>query len=90
MAESYKKKVLMDTVMYVLLNSTFYQSNLYFPATTNNGDSTVSQFTSVLTLPNARDETEGKYQCIISNHLGSVHSNKAQITVHGKSTNMQL
>ena len=50
----------------------------------NDGDSNISQFTSVLTLINISDDVEGKYQCIISNHLGSVHSRKSQITVYGE------
>lgn len=61
-----------------------YWISFPFVATTNDGDSNISQFTSVLTLMEVDDAVEGKYQCIISNHLGSVHSRKAQITVYGK------
>lgn len=40
--------------------------------------------TSFLNIYNIQDEDEGRYQCVISNHFGSVYSNKARITVHGK------
>ncbi|KFM73600.1 Leucine-rich repeats and immunoglobulin-like domains protein 3, partial [Stegodyphus mimosarum] len=39
-------------------------------------------FTSFLNIYNVRDEDEGRYQCVISNHFGSVYSNKTRITVH--------
>lgn len=40
--------------------------------------------TSFLNIHNIQDEDEGRYQCVISNNFGSVYSNKARITVHGK------
>ncbi len=38
----------------------------------------------MLTLRDVSDEVEGEYQCIVSNHLGLVHSRKAHITVYGE------
>lgn len=51
-------------------------------AKTKEGD--ITEYTTILKLPNIQDQDEGLYQCIISNHFGSTYSQKAQITVHGK------
>ncbi|XP_035676716.1 leucine-rich repeats and immunoglobulin-like domains protein 3 isoform X1 [Branchiostoma floridae] len=42
----------------------------------------VMEYTSILKLWNVDDSTEGRYQCVISNHFGPLYSNKAKLTVH--------
>ena len=48
------------------------------------GDGNNREFTTVLRLTNIQDEDQGRYQCVISNHFGSIYSRKAKVTVHGK------
>ncbi len=49
-------------------------------ASTETGEITL--YTTYLHLPDVTSEAEGRYQCIISNHLGATYSQKAKITVH--------
>lgn len=50
-------------------------------AITNTGE--VTNYTTRLHINNVQNTAEGRYQCIISNELGSTYSQKAQITVLG-------
>lgn len=45
----------------------------------------VTEYTTTLQLRNVDFSSEGKYQCVISNHFGSSYSTKARLTVHSKS-----
>uniref|UniRef100_A0A3Q2ZJP1 Leucine-rich repeats and immunoglobulin-like domains 3 n=1 Tax=Kryptolebias marmoratus TaxID=37003 RepID=A0A3Q2ZJP1_KRYMA len=42
----------------------------------------VTEYTTTLHLRNVDFSSEGKYQCVISNHFGSSYSTKARLTVH--------
>ncbi|XP_072257527.1 leucine-rich repeats and immunoglobulin-like domains protein 3 [Pyxicephalus adspersus] len=42
----------------------------------------VMEYTSILRLRNVEFDTEGKYQCVISNHFGTSYSVKAKLTVN--------
>ncbi|XP_020845814.1 leucine-rich repeats and immunoglobulin-like domains protein 3 [Phascolarctos cinereus] len=42
----------------------------------------VMEYTTILRLRNVQFTTEGKYQCVISNHFGSSYSVKAKLTVN--------
>ncbi|XP_037552186.1 leucine-rich repeats and immunoglobulin-like domains protein 3 [Nematolebias whitei] len=42
----------------------------------------VTEYTTTLQLRNVDFSSEGKYQCVISNHFGSSYSTKARLTVH--------
>uniref|UniRef100_A0A8C9WQ24 Leucine-rich repeats and immunoglobulin-like domains 3 n=1 Tax=Scleropages formosus TaxID=113540 RepID=A0A8C9WQ24_SCLFO len=42
----------------------------------------VTEYTTVLHLRQVDFASEGKYQCVISNHFGSSYSNKAKLTVN--------
>uniref|UniRef100_A0AAV2J0F2 Ig-like domain-containing protein n=1 Tax=Knipowitschia caucasica TaxID=637954 RepID=A0AAV2J0F2_KNICA len=46
------------------------------------GDTEVTEYTTTLQLRNVDFSTEGKYQCVISNHFGSSYSTKARLTVN--------
>uniref|UniRef100_A0A3Q4ATV5 Ig-like domain-containing protein n=1 Tax=Mola mola TaxID=94237 RepID=A0A3Q4ATV5_MOLML len=46
------------------------------------GDTEVTEYTTTLQLRNVEFSSEGKYQCVISNHFGSSYSNKARLTVN--------
>nr|XP_015809178.2 leucine-rich repeats and immunoglobulin-like domains protein 3 [Nothobranchius furzeri] len=46
------------------------------------GETEVTEYTTTLQLRNVEFSSEGKYQCIISNHFGSSYSTKARLTVH--------
>ncbi|XP_069760261.1 leucine-rich repeats and immunoglobulin-like domains protein 3 isoform X1 [Narcine bancroftii] len=42
----------------------------------------VMEYTTILCLRHVNFSSEGKYQCVISNHFGSSYSNKAKLTVN--------
>uniref|UniRef100_A0A665TJ02 Ig-like domain-containing protein n=1 Tax=Echeneis naucrates TaxID=173247 RepID=A0A665TJ02_ECHNA len=42
----------------------------------------VTEYTTTLQLRNVEFSSEGKYQCVISNHFGSSYSTKARLTVN--------
>ncbi|KAI4878864.1 hypothetical protein NFI96_012047 [Prochilodus magdalenae] len=42
----------------------------------------VTEYTTTLQLRHVESSSEGKYQCVISNHFGSTYSAKAKLTVH--------
>ncbi|XP_062914563.1 leucine-rich repeats and immunoglobulin-like domains protein 3 [Mobula hypostoma] len=42
----------------------------------------VMEYTTILHLRNVNFSSEGKYQCVISNHFGSSYSNKAKLIVN--------
>uniref|UniRef100_A0AAR2JVJ3 Ig-like domain-containing protein n=1 Tax=Pygocentrus nattereri TaxID=42514 RepID=A0AAR2JVJ3_PYGNA len=44
--------------------------------------SQVTEYTTTLQLRHVESSSEGKYQCVISNHFGSTYSAKAKLTVH--------
>lgn len=44
----------------------------------------VTEYTTTLQLHHVQFDSEGKYQCVISNHFGSSYSNKARLTVNSK------
>ncbi|XP_020782130.1 leucine-rich repeats and immunoglobulin-like domains protein 3 [Boleophthalmus pectinirostris] len=46
------------------------------------GDTEVTEYTTTLQLRNVDFSSEGKYQCVISNHFGSSYSTKARLTVN--------
>uniref|UniRef100_H3CN76 Leucine-rich repeats and immunoglobulin-like domains 3 n=1 Tax=Tetraodon nigroviridis TaxID=99883 RepID=H3CN76_TETNG len=46
------------------------------------GDTEVTEYTTTLQLHTVDFSSEGKYQCVISNHFGSSYSNKARLTVN--------
>ncbi|XP_033647370.1 leucine-rich repeats and immunoglobulin-like domains protein 3 [Asterias rubens] len=46
------------------------------------GEGNIRQYKSVLTLPNIRNVDMGRFQCVITNKLGSTMSKTARITVH--------
>ncbi|XP_038068778.1 leucine-rich repeats and immunoglobulin-like domains protein 3 [Patiria miniata] len=46
------------------------------------GEGNLIQYRSVLNLPNIQDTDQGKFQCVITNELGSTMSKTARITVH--------
>ncbi|XP_076862555.1 leucine-rich repeats and immunoglobulin-like domains protein 3 [Brachyhypopomus gauderio] len=46
------------------------------------GGSQVTEYTSTLQLRYVESSSEGRYQCVISNHFGSTYSAKAKLTVH--------
>ncbi|XP_048863366.1 leucine-rich repeats and immunoglobulin-like domains protein 3 [Brienomyrus brachyistius] len=46
------------------------------------GGGDVTEYTTVLQLRNVDFASEGKYQCVISNHFGSSYSVKAKLTVN--------
>ena len=59
-------------------------ANVERRASTNDGK--IKQVTSILHIIDAQDEDEGRYQCIVSNPLGTTYSDKARIAVHSKET----
>lgn len=46
--------------------------------------SEVTEYTTTLQLRHVDFSSEGKYQCVISNHFGSSYSSKAKLTVNSK------
>ncbi|KAM8740381.1 leucine-rich repeats and immunoglobulin-like domains protein 3 isoform 2-T2 [Acanthopagrus schlegelii] len=46
------------------------------------GEAEVTEYTTTLQLRNVEFSSEGKYQCVISNHFGSSYSTKARLTVN--------
>ncbi|XP_061570569.1 leucine-rich repeats and immunoglobulin-like domains protein 3 [Cololabis saira] len=46
------------------------------------GDTEVTEYTTTLQLRGVEFSSEGKYQCVISNHFGSSYSTKARLTVN--------
>lgn len=48
------------------------------------GDTEVTEYTTTLQLHAVDFSSEGKYQCVISNHFGSSYSTKARLTVNSK------
>uniref|UniRef100_A0A8C3AVW4 Leucine-rich repeats and immunoglobulin-like domains 3 n=1 Tax=Cyclopterus lumpus TaxID=8103 RepID=A0A8C3AVW4_CYCLU len=46
------------------------------------GETEVTEYTTTLELRNVEFSSEGKYQCVISNHFGSSYSTKARLTVN--------
>lgn len=44
----------------------------------------VMEYTTILRLRDVDFSSEGKYQCVISNHFGSSYSTKAKLTVNSK------
>lgn len=54
------------------------------------GETEVTEYTTTLQLRNVEFSSEGKYQCVISNHFGSSYSTKARLTVNSKSGMRQM
>lgn len=52
------------------------------------GDTEVTEYTTTLQLHAVDFSSEGRYQCVISNHFGSSYSTKARLTVNSKSNNL--
>lgn len=48
------------------------------------GETEVTEYTTTLQLRNVEFSSEGRYQCVISNHFGSSYSTKARLTVHSE------
>jgi len=48
------------------------------------GETEVTEYTTTLELRHVEFSSEGKYQCVISNHFGSSYSFKARLTVNSK------
>lgn len=48
----------------------------------------VTEYTTTLQLRSVEFTSEGKYQCVISNHFGSSYSTKAKLTVNSKLNNL--
>lgn len=48
------------------------------------GETEVTEYTTTMQLRNVEFSSEGKYQCVISNHFGSSYSTKARLTVNSK------
>ncbi|XP_022080958.1 leucine-rich repeats and immunoglobulin-like domains protein 3 [Acanthaster planci] len=46
------------------------------------GEGNLIQYRSVLSLPNIQDTDQGKFQCVITNELGSTMSKTARVTVY--------
>ncbi|KAG7497711.1 leucine-rich repeats and immunoglobulin-like domains protein 3 [Solea senegalensis] len=46
------------------------------------GETEVTEYTTTLQLRTVEFSSEGKYQCVISNHFGSSYSTKARLTVN--------
>ncbi|XP_029019254.1 leucine-rich repeats and immunoglobulin-like domains protein 3 [Betta splendens] len=46
------------------------------------GETEVTEYTTTLQLRHVEFSSEGKYQCVISNHFGSSYSTKARLTVN--------
>ncbi|XP_019751965.1 leucine-rich repeats and immunoglobulin-like domains protein 3 [Hippocampus comes] len=46
------------------------------------GETEVTEYTTTLQLSDVQFSSEGKYQCVISNHFGSSYSTKARLTVN--------
>ncbi|XP_077565711.1 leucine-rich repeats and immunoglobulin-like domains protein 3 [Stigmatopora nigra] len=46
------------------------------------GETEVTEYTTTLQLQDVQFSSEGKYQCVISNHFGSSYSTKARLTVN--------
>ncbi|XP_051911931.1 leucine-rich repeats and immunoglobulin-like domains protein 3 [Hippocampus zosterae] len=46
------------------------------------GETEVTEYTTTLQLCDVQFSSEGKYQCVISNHFGSSYSTKARLTVN--------
>ncbi|XP_061663502.1 leucine-rich repeats and immunoglobulin-like domains protein 3 [Syngnathoides biaculeatus] len=46
------------------------------------GETEVTEYTTTLQLRDVQFSSEGKYQCVISNHFGSSYSIKARLTVN--------
>uniref|UniRef100_A0A4W6D3K8 Leucine-rich repeats and immunoglobulin-like domains 3 n=1 Tax=Lates calcarifer TaxID=8187 RepID=A0A4W6D3K8_LATCA len=46
------------------------------------GETEVTEYTTTLQLRKVEFSSEGKYQCVISNHFGSSYSTKARLTVN--------
>ncbi|XP_031721676.1 leucine-rich repeats and immunoglobulin-like domains protein 3 isoform X2 [Anarrhichthys ocellatus] len=46
------------------------------------GETEVTEYTTTMELRNVEFSSEGKYQCVISNHFGSSYSTKARLTVN--------
>ncbi|XP_067110381.1 leucine-rich repeats and immunoglobulin-like domains protein 3 [Osmerus mordax] len=46
------------------------------------GEAEVTEYTTTLRLRQVEFSSEGKYQCVISNHFGSSYSTKAKLTVN--------
>ncbi|KAJ4921776.1 hypothetical protein JOQ06_025944 [Pogonophryne albipinna] len=46
------------------------------------GETEVTEYTTTLQLRDVEFSSEGKYQCVISNHFGSSYSTKARLTVN--------
>lgn len=52
------------------------------------GETEVTEYTTTLQLRDVEFSSEGKYQCVISNHFGSSYSTKARLTVNSKLSGM--
>lgn len=48
------------------------------------GDTEVTEYTTTLQLLAVDFSSEGRYQCVISNHFGSSYSTKARLTVNSE------
>ncbi|XP_077401131.1 leucine-rich repeats and immunoglobulin-like domains protein 3 [Vanacampus margaritifer] len=48
----------------------------------SSGETEVTEYTTTLQLHDVQFSSEGKYQCVISNHFGSSYSTKARLTVN--------
>lgn len=68
----------------VLNNAEIYnQAHLRIQAGAG-GETEVTEYTTTLQLHTVDFSSEGKYQCVISNHFGSSYSNKARLTVNSE------
>ncbi|XP_056158051.1 leucine-rich repeats and immunoglobulin-like domains protein 3, partial [Lampris incognitus] len=57
------------------------QAHLRAPGGTG-GETEVTEYTTTLQLRDVEFSSEGRYQCVISNHFGSSYSTKAKLTVN--------
>lgn len=66
-----------------VLNNAEIHNQAHLRAQAGDG-SQVTEYTTTLQLRHVESSSEGKYQCVISNHFGSTYSTKAKLTVHSK------
>ncbi|KAG7320204.1 hypothetical protein KOW79_016057 [Hemibagrus wyckioides] len=64
-----------------VLNNAEIHNQAHLRAQAGDG-SQVTEYTTTLQLRHVESSSEGKYQCVISNHFGSTYSTKAKLTVH--------
>ncbi|KAB5542124.1 hypothetical protein PHYPO_G00087830 [Pangasianodon hypophthalmus] len=64
-----------------VLNNAEIHNQAHLRAQAGDGNQ-VTEYTTTLQLRHVESSSEGKYQCVISNHFGSTYSTKAKLTVH--------